>query len=820
VERVIENLVIGEEPRSGKPPQVNYMIFLSYCHKNEIIANSIDSCFTDKNIKITRDIRDLKFTQSIKKFMSSVRDADYVIMIISKDFLESKNCMYEVSEFVKDKDFKDRIIPIITEESKIFDIKESINYYQYWKNKKDDLEKVTKPLSREKSASIDQELKEYADIEFGILAFISTICDMNAIVVSKDNFNNEHFTKILNHIHYNNAEGQQDVNPKNEPTKTIIVGEPKTIIVGEPKTIIVGEPKTITVGEPKTITVGEPKTITVGEPETIIVGGPETITVGEPETIIVGEPKTIIVGEPKTIIVGSLYNVEEVKPQEQHLTDKMLSNTTLSTNIKDRVVKIWKDPVWSKVIATAIIFFVGSVIYPSVKLIIYEFSLREAKITLQNNWFEIIVIALLVFSIFLTWKKKSGGSGIIAIILAMFIFFIGRSFFSPNAEVEDQKMQIDQQAKKNRENDFKNFVNNLDDFRYIERIFAIDSLYKLAYNYPNEFLEPVCEIFCGHIRVYTRNYYDLDYYSKSPSKDIQKIIDLLFKKDGDSLIFSSFKKSLYCSYLYGADFKDAILNNVDFTGTTLSNSNFHSATLSDVSFSFAILNDMFSFENAELSNVDFKRNKIKDGIFRGSILTGVNFVDVRIDDANFSESVMTNVRFGSDSLVNVNFLHASYKHVDFSNSYFYNVDFFTRNNPNGEYINFKETIFEDSYTNMFSNVYYSTTLSNSQSIPPPKPIAPQAIFGVVGQGKFGIVIASRPTKEEAKSFALLLSAIYRYDYEIIEVVIYGKKTYRVFVDSFDDWSDRYAYEQKWKNNPDCRECKDAWSANRIGKIIQ
>ena len=756
MERVIENLVIGEEPRSGKPPQVNYMIFLSYCHKNEIIANSIDSCFTDKNIKITRDIRDLKFTQSIKKFMGSVRDADYVIMIISKDFLESKNCMYEVSEFVKDKDFKDRIIPIITEESKIFDIKESINYYQYWKNKKDDLEKVTKPLSREKSASIDQELKEYADIEFGILAFISTICDMNAIVVSKDNFNNEHFTKILNHIHYNNAEGQQDVNPKNEPTKTIIVGEPKTIIVGEPK----------------------------------------------------------------TIIVGSLYNVEEVKPQEQHLTDKMLSNTTLSTNIKDRVVKIWKDPVWSKVIATAIIFFVGSVIYPSVKLIIYEFSLREAKITLQNNWFEIIVIALLVFSIFLTWKKKSGGSGIIAIILAMFIFFIGRSFFSPNAEVEDQKMQIDQQAKKNRENDFKNFVNNLDDFRYIERIFAIDSLYKLAYNYPNEFLEPVCEIFCGHIRVYTRNYYDLDYYSKSPSKDIQKIIDLLFKKDGDSLIFSSFKKSLYCSYLYGADFKDAILNNVDFTGTTLSNSNFHSATLSDVSFSFAILNDMFSFENAELSNVDFKRNKIKDGIFRGSILTGVNFVDVRIDDANFSESVMTNVRFGSDSLVNVNFLHASYKHVDFSNSYFYNVDFFTRNNPNGEYINFKETIFEDSYTNMFSNVYYSTTLSNSQSIPPPKPIAPQAIFGVVGQGKFGIVIASRPTKEEAKSFALLLSAIYRYDYEIIEVVIYGKKTYRVFVDSFDDWSDRYAYEQKWKNNPDCRECKDAWSANRIGKIIQ
>lgn len=176
------------------------MIFLSYCWKDEKIADLIDNYFSDNSIKITRDKRDLKYKQSIKEFMKTIRDAEFVVMIISKDYLQSKNCMYEVSEFVKNNDFKNRIIPIITDESGIFDTIEKINYLKFWTAKKEELKKATEGIAPEKSIPIVQEIKEYSNVENGISDFINTITDMNNIVISKGNFNDIHFDTIKTYM--------------------------------------------------------------------------------------------------------------------------------------------------------------------------------------------------------------------------------------------------------------------------------------------------------------------------------------------------------------------------------------------------------------------------------------------------------------------------------------------------------------------------------------------------------------------------------------------------------------------------------------------
>ena len=393
----------------------------------------------------------------------------------------------------------------------------------------------------------------------------------------------------------------------------------------------------------------------------------------------------------------------------------------------------------------------------------------------------------------------------------------------------EKTQQITLHERKVLENDYDKFVNNLMNPNEDVRIIAIDSLYKLAKDYSPEFLKPVSEIFCGYIRENT----SIDLYvknnSKSPPKDIQYIINLLFKKDGDLLIFSSFNKSLEGSYLYGVDFQYAILNNVDFSEATLSSSNFKSAKLNNVIFSDAILNDMLSFEAAELTNVNFrygtltnvifKNCKISNGRFKNSILTGVDFFNANINIADFGESVMKEVSFQSGSLENVSFRHASFVGVDFIDSYFFNVDFWTRNKPNKEEINFKRTLFENTDIGLITDVYYSTRISASpQPEPSTEPSAPQGVVGVVGKGKWGIVVASRPTKAEAESFGRNLRAKYGYDYEVISAFTSTtrKTTYRVFVDSFDEWNDRVIYENKWKNNPDCRECRDAWASTRRG----
>ncbi len=47
--------------------------------------------------------------------MKSIRNQDYVILIISDYYLKSKNCMFEVTEIMKEQEYKDRIFPAVVE---------------------------------------------------------------------------------------------------------------------------------------------------------------------------------------------------------------------------------------------------------------------------------------------------------------------------------------------------------------------------------------------------------------------------------------------------------------------------------------------------------------------------------------------------------------------------------------------------------------------------------------------------------------------------------------------------------------------------------
>lgn len=101
-------------------------IFLSYCQKDKDIADLIESELTPliKNkAKISRDIRDVEYHGSFKNFMQSIEKHDFVIMLISDNYLKSRNCMFEVSEAVKDKDYARKIVYIILKD-------EDIKYYK------------------------------------------------------------------------------------------------------------------------------------------------------------------------------------------------------------------------------------------------------------------------------------------------------------------------------------------------------------------------------------------------------------------------------------------------------------------------------------------------------------------------------------------------------------------------------------------------------------------------------------------------------------------------------------------------------------------
>ncbi len=133
-------------------------MFLSYCQKDVKVADFIDdrlSSIINGKAKISRDIRDVEYHESFKMFMQSIEKHDYVIMIISDNYLKSRNCMYEMLEVIKDSNFKDKLLFIVLndEDAKYYDdssegIKAAdvysndgaFKYTKYWRDKEFELQ--------------------------------------------------------------------------------------------------------------------------------------------------------------------------------------------------------------------------------------------------------------------------------------------------------------------------------------------------------------------------------------------------------------------------------------------------------------------------------------------------------------------------------------------------------------------------------------------------------------------------------------------------------------------------------------------------------
>lgn len=114
---------------TSTPPK----IFLSYAWANKNIADEIDNHFRQVGFTFQRDVRDINYTGSIKDFMNRIGKSDFVVMLISEEYIKSENCMFEVTELLGAHEFEQRILPVIVNTSAFFTRTEQEKYYEYWK---------------------------------------------------------------------------------------------------------------------------------------------------------------------------------------------------------------------------------------------------------------------------------------------------------------------------------------------------------------------------------------------------------------------------------------------------------------------------------------------------------------------------------------------------------------------------------------------------------------------------------------------------------------------------------------------------------------
>jgi len=159
------NLPLNDSNEEDKLKENRTTMFLSYSKYDSSLADLIEP-YLEKligiDINISRYIRDVGYRESFKAFMDTIGLHDYVIMIISENYLKSKNCMYEALEVFKSPNYqhkllfiivdeKDKIlykpIPRVKVEADIYDIEGRVKYIKYWENCIETTEKIIKEIN-------------------------------------------------------------------------------------------------------------------------------------------------------------------------------------------------------------------------------------------------------------------------------------------------------------------------------------------------------------------------------------------------------------------------------------------------------------------------------------------------------------------------------------------------------------------------------------------------------------------------------------------------------------------------------------------------
>lgn len=173
------NYYVRQTEESVQEGKDDKTIFLSYNWHDGETADRIDKYLSRiPGITVKRDVRDIGAWKSIREFMKSIREQDYAVLIVSDLYLKSKNCMFEVTEVMKEREYADRIFPAVVEAG-IYDPLVRAKYISYWQQECDKLESAIKGLDPAGTVELAEDLKRYKTIASSIGEFLSMVADRN-----------------------------------------------------------------------------------------------------------------------------------------------------------------------------------------------------------------------------------------------------------------------------------------------------------------------------------------------------------------------------------------------------------------------------------------------------------------------------------------------------------------------------------------------------------------------------------------------------------------------------------------------------------------
>ena len=194
--------VSSDTHNDGGLTEVEDVLYISYNWESESQHIVDYFCFVLDNEKIgyKRDKKDCGYKDNIKEFMDMIRAGKTVVVVFSRPYLKSRNCMYELSGIMEDDSYKERILPVVTDDT----IRESVFYLElvkYWKGELDQQSSLVDKLREIDSSMAKPEEEKMSEMEavYNILPIVKNYLEWTN-TENIDSLSSSHFKTIVDRL--------------------------------------------------------------------------------------------------------------------------------------------------------------------------------------------------------------------------------------------------------------------------------------------------------------------------------------------------------------------------------------------------------------------------------------------------------------------------------------------------------------------------------------------------------------------------------------------------------------------------------------------
>ena len=197
---MIDNDMPSEENSIKARNQTPVYISYNWEDNSDHTVNHLCTVFELRRINYRRDKQNCHYLDNIKTFMNSIRNGEIIVVVLSRAYMLSKNCMYELSGILERKDGMDRILPVVVDDS-IRDRRFYIDMVKYWKDQKDKIDDDVNTMMGIDPNMVAPLVKEQEEIKaiYGFLLKIKDYIDwINAD--SLNNLSSSNFQSLIDKI--------------------------------------------------------------------------------------------------------------------------------------------------------------------------------------------------------------------------------------------------------------------------------------------------------------------------------------------------------------------------------------------------------------------------------------------------------------------------------------------------------------------------------------------------------------------------------------------------------------------------------------------